>query len=265
MSRLAQLARLARLARPASPLGLRSVARDAPIRRAMTAAAECPSPDPFPAPPAGPRVIVVAGPEATGTRALTTALSAHPAITGTTDASTHVDLLDPVWAALGAGAAAAAAERFRALADREILLTRRSLPHGPVPGASAEYRRFPPLAEFLDLAVACGRSPVLLITTRSPLAHVVSWARERASVRNDPTAALRQYWAAYRLLFGVCARGSFPFHLVSLEALALEGDAFVASLFALLGLPPAGPAGPVSRRADVNLRRYRDAWLAPAP
>lgn len=228
----------------------------------MTASAACPPPDQFPAPPAGPRVIVVAGPEATGTRALTSLLSAHPAIAGTTAAATHVDLLDPVWSVLADGASELAAERFRALADREILLTRRSLPHGPATGAPAEYRRFPPLAEFLDLAVACDRSPVLLITTRSPLAHVVSWARERASVKDDPAAALRQYWAAYRLLFGLCARGTFPFHLVSLEALALEGDAFVASLFALLGLPAARSAAGTPRRDDVNLRRYRDAWLA---
>lgn len=233
------------------------------MRTTMRSLFTRPSVEPFPPPAPGRRVIVVVGPEATGTRAITGLLSSHPAITGTTDAATHGDLLDPVWAALGAGDAATAEERLRALEDREILLTRRSLPHGLAPGVPAEFGRFAPLEAFLDLAAACGRAPVVLITTRSPLAHVVSWARERASVRNDPAAALRQYWAAYRLLFDICARGTFPFHIVPLEALAFEGDAFVASLFTLLGMPPCEPGEAIPRREDINIRRYGDAWVSP--
>jgi hypothetical protein len=214
-------------------------------------------------PSAGLRVIVVVGPESTGTRAFTEVLSAHPLVAGTHDAHLHGDLLDPVWEALGEGDRVEAARRMRLQSERPIVVTRRSLPHGPRPGAPAEYRRFPPLQAFLDVTATCGRHPVVLITTRSPLANVVSWARERSSARNDLSAALRQYWAAYRLLFGICAKGTFPFHMLSLEALALEGAEYVKSLFTLLGLPPTEAPLDVIQRADVNLRRYRDAWVDP--
>lgn len=211
------------------------------------------------------RVMLVVGPESTGTRAFTEILSAHPAVAGTTNARTHGDLLDPVWRALVDGDHAAARDRLEGHRDRPLLVTRRSLPHGPRPGSAAEYRRFPPLQAFLDVVVACRREPVVLITTRSPLANIISWARERSSARGDLQAAFRQYWAAYRLLFGICAKGTFPFHLLSLEALALEGSDYVASLFALLGLPPAPESLDVPRRTDVNLRRYRDPWIALPP
>jgi hypothetical protein len=217
----------------------------------------------FPRLATGLRVILVVGPESTGTRAFTEILSAHPAVAGTHDARTHGDLLDPVWQALVEGDRVEAVTRMRLHAGRPIVVTRRSLPHGPRPGAAAEYRRFPPLQAFLDVTATCGRHPVVLITTRSPLANVVSWARERSSARNDLPAALRQYWAAYRLLFGICAKGTFPFHLLSLEALALEGSEYVTSLFTLLGLPPTDVPLDVVQRPDVNLRRYHDAWLEP--
>jgi hypothetical protein len=109
------------------------------------------------------------------------------------------------------------------------------------------------------------RGAAAAAATRSPLANIVSWARERSSARGDLQAAFRQYWAAYRLLFGICAKGTFPFHLLSLEALALEVPDYVASLFALLGLPPTPESLDIPRRTDVNLRRYRDPWIALAP
>ncbi len=219
----------------------------------------------FPTSPTSPRMILVVGPESTGTRAFTEILSAHPLVAGTTNARTHGDLLDPVWQALVDGDRAEARARLEEHRDRPLVVTRRSLPHGPRPGAAAEYRHFPPLQAFLDMTVTCRRAPVVLITTRSPLANVVSWARERSSARGDLQAAFLQYWAAYRLLFGICAKGTFPFHLLSLEALALEGADYVASLYALLGLPPTAEPIDVPRRTDVNLRRYRDPWITPTP
>lgn len=221
--------------------------------------------DALPTPATGLRVVLVVGPESTGTRVFTEILSAHPGVAGTTNARAHGDLLDPVWQAIVDGDQDEARNRLESHRDLPLVATRRSLPHGPRPGAAAEYRHFPPLQAFLDLSVACRREPVVLITTRSPLANVVSWARERSSARGDLQAALRQYWAAYRLLFGICAKGSFPFHLLSLEALTLEGSAYVASLFALLGLPPTVEPIDVPRRPDVNLRRYRDPWIDPTP
>lgn len=215
--------------------------------------------------PTGLRLILIVGPESTGTRAFTEALSAHPDVAGSTDARSHGDLLDPVWQALVDGDRGAARTRLEAHRDRPVVVTRRSLPHGPRPGAAAEYRHFPPLQAFLDVCLMCGRDPVVLITTRSPLANIVSWARERSSVRGDLEAARRQYWAAYRLLFGICTRGLVPFHLLSLEALALEGSDYVASLFTLLGLPPTAEPIDAPRRIDVNLRRYCDPWITPSP
>lgn len=211
------------------------------------------------------RVMLVVGPESTGTRAFTEILSAHPAVAGTPNARTHGDLLDPVWQALVDGDQAAARGRLEEHRDQPLLVTRRSLPHGPRPGSAAEYRHFPPLQAFVDLLITCRREPVVLITTRSPLANIVSWARERSSARGDLQAAFRQYWAAYRLLFGICTKGTFPFHIVSLEALALEGPDYVASLFAVLGLPPTAEPIDVPRRTDVNLRRYRDPWISRTP
>lgn len=211
------------------------------------------------------RLLLVVGPESTGTRVFTELLSAHPAIAGTTDAHSHGDLLDPVWQALGDGDRVAASARLATHGDRPLLVTRRSLPHGPRPGAAAEYRHFPPLQAFLDITVECGREPVILITTRSPLANVVSWARERSSVRSDLPAAVRQYWAAYRLLFAICTAATCPFYVLSLEALTLEGADYAASLFTLLGLAPTAAPLHVVRRPDVNLRRYRDPWVVAEP
>ncbi len=184
-------------------------------------------------------VLLVTGPESSGTRIVTEILAQHPQVFGTRDAQNHHDVLDPVWQLLAHREWRPA---VRALADYprdKALLTRRSMPHGSRPGSSAEYCRFPDLDGFARLCAQAKRPLRMLVTSRSPAACLASSVAQRASVAGSYELAGSQYLAAYNEIFAVAQQQAIPYWIVSVEALVLDGDAYIQSLFRLCKLPIA--------------------------
>lgn len=206
----------------------------------------------------GKKLIVVIGPESTGTRVFTELLSQHPQVIGTPNAQEHVDIMDQVWNALARGDRAAAVSAFPEAGGHEALITRRSMPHASSVDTAAKYMRFPDIEAFHELSEEFELSMRVVITTRSPAANLSSWALSRGSARRSLRKAKRQYVASYRHLFDFLNATEVPFFVVSLEALVLDGKPLVQSMFELLGLPPHEVA--VSSRANVNADRYK--WFS---
>lgn len=203
-------------------------------------------------------LLLIVGPESSATRLFLEVLSGHPAVKGNPHAvRDHRDALDEVWNALGNGDMDSARARLAELPDRERIATRRSLPHGARPGAPASYLRFPDLEGFADLCRQAGRPLTFLVTTRSAAANLASWTLSRDSTAGRFERAVHQYQAAYRAIFRAIEASDRPFYLLSYEALSSEGEAYVRSLWTLLGLPDA-PA-PVRLMSGRNEAGYR--WL----
>jgi len=204
------------------------------------------------------RVLLVVGPESSATRLFADVLSAHPNVKGVGDAaSTHADLFDAVWQALRGKSPDEARDAIPPARTGEVLLTRRSMPHGPEPGGSARYLEFEPFGDFVDLMRSASLEPVFLVTTRSPAANLVSWTLRRDSSDGDFSRARRQYQESYGRLFETIHGKGVPFLLLGYEAFLLERGAYVQSLFQLLGLPPADVDFPLEtgRNSDAY------AWL----
>lgn len=211
--------------------------------------------------PDGPKLLLVAGPESSATRLFLECLSRHPQVLGHTGAARdHADALDDVWARLGAGDREGARRALRAFADRPVLATRRSYPHGPRPGEPARYLEFVDLEGFAALARSVGRELVVLVPVRSPAAHLASWTARRASTAGDFERAARQYQEAYRAIFRAIDRAGCPFLLLPYEALLSDGEIFLRGVFALLGLDDAPVA--LEIRRDRNRLAYERALPA---
>jgi hypothetical protein len=206
--------------------------------------------------PASAPVTLVVGPESTGTRIFTDIFSRHPRALGTDAALQHHDVLDTVWQMLEQGRCRDAARALAELPRERFVITRRSMPHGSAPGVAAKFGDFPDLGRFVQACAAASRRVQLLVTTRSPAACIASSVARRTSVARNPELALRQYGAAYNAIFAVAARHRLPFFIVSVEALVLDGDAYVQSLFALAGMG----AAQVDLHAgdNPNTARYRE-------
>lgn len=205
----------------------------------------------------GRTLILIAGPESTGTRIFTEILSAHPQVLGTPDASKHGDVLDAVWEHLEKEELVEAARALAALGEAPVVVTRRSIPHA-TGDTLAHFMTFPRLDALFALCQALDMALVVLITTRSTAANLASWTVQRASAANNLGKAKVQYEAAYRLLFEFLVTHDVPFFFLSLEALVLDREAYVQSVFQLLGLPPHDQ--PLELRANPNARRYE--WYA---
>jgi len=204
-------------------------------------------------------VVLVAGPESSGTRVFSAALARHSRITGPQDADGHADRLDPVWQALAARDASAAAARMPRPRGR-VILTRRSMPHGAAPGTSARYRTYPKLDAFADVCRDAQLRLALLVTLRDPTANLVSWHKSRASAAGRMEKAYVQYHESLTRLMRFAGRRQLPFLICPLEAYLLDGDAFLASIFAWLGLPQE-ELPPMPRKRAVN-RKHREAFLS---
>lgn len=200
-------------------------------------------------------VLLIVGPESSGTRIFTDIFSRHPAALGTDAALQHGDLLDTTWQALADGRRRDAVTALRELPRDRFIVTRRSLPHGQAPGTAARFGEFPDLDGFVTACEAARRSVMVLFTTRSPAPCMASTVAQRASVRGDPELARQQYAAAGAAIVGLIARRRLPFQILSLEALVLDGDDYVQSLFLLLGLGSAPVELPATR--NPNRRRYQ--------
>lgn len=176
-----------------------------------------------------PKIIVVIGPESSGTRVISNILAQHPDIAGHHKMGEHHDLLDEVWQGND--------EALSQLPQTLYILTRRSLPHGK-PDAEAKFMVFPDLHAFHSLCGSAGLQIVMLITTRSPLANFASWFHMRTSHEGSRGKVEHQYRNAYRHIFEFLICTGVDYLILSLEALLLDKQLYMQSIFQLLGLPP---------------------------
>jgi hypothetical protein len=208
------------------------------------------------------KMLIVTGPESTATRLFTAVLSQHPDICGTEDSHTHVDRFDEVWRALQAGKNQGAVQLESYKGRSTYLLTRRSIPHAENRHVSAEYMHFPDFKSFCRICKEAKIEPVFLITTRSVIPNLVSWACERGSVNGSFKKAKQQYMKAYIHIFDTISAYGLSYYFLSLESLMYETQNYIASIFKLLQL--SDHTVTFDPRIDVNNRRYdmflRNAW-----
>ena len=193
------------------------------------------------------KLILVVGPESTGTRWISSVFSGHPMIDGTS--GEHNDTLDKFWLTNRESDFIEAVD-----IDKPILLSRRSIPAGRSPGEKAQFKVF---QNFEDLAVMCNRAGVslhVIITTRSLYPHLNSWTRNRASVQRSMVKSIVQYQLVYRYLFEWISKFQLPFFLISLESIIYEGKDFVETTLDLLGLEKS--AIEINGNSDVNTKHY---------
>ncbi len=204
-----------------------------------------------------PRILLVIGPESTGTRVLTTTLSQHPAISGSPDATEHEDCLAEVWRHLEVGDSDAALATLRAN-DHPLVLTRRSLPASARAGVGARFCEFVDLDAFADVAARAGRSVTVFLTVRDPLANLASWVHNRHSTQGSLASAHTQYREAIAHAVDFVTRRDIPYLVTPLEALGTGGAAYVNGLFSVLGLEALDDVR-YERRPDVNTKHH--AWI----
>lgn len=208
-------------------------------------------------PPGGPRVLLAIGPESSGTRVLTRTLSQHPDVTGTLDAEHHADLLDEVWSLLEHGRADDAATALRCH-DEAVLLTRRSMPHAAEAGQGARFANFVDIEAFAAVVAAAGRSLVILITVRDPVANLASWTRSRHSSGQSLESAYTQYRDCLAHAIAAAQRLDAPYLVVPLESMLIADAGYWRALFHLLDLEPNATIH-YEPRANVNTKHH--AWM----
>lgn len=174
-----------------------------------------------------PKILIVIGPESSGTRIISSILAQHPDIAGHPKMMKHYDLLGKVWSGNG--------DALTQLPKTKYVLTRRSLPHGK-PGKGSAFMGFPDLLTFCNLCKDKGLQVMVLITVRSPLANFASWFRKRASHGGNRGKIRHQYRQAYRHIFEAINTADVDYLILSLEALLLDKQLYVRSIFQLLGL-----------------------------
>lgn len=204
-----------------------------------------------------PRVLLVIGPESTGTRILTTTLSQHPAISGSPDAVEHEDCLASVWRCLERGDVDAASSALRAN-EHPLILTRRSLPASARAGIGARFCDFADLDAFADVAARAGRSVTVFLTVRDPLANLASWVQSRYSTQGSLASAHTQYREAIAHAVDFVTRRDIPYLITPLEALGAGGASYVNGLFSVLGLEALDEVR-YEHRPDVNTKHH--AWI----
>ena len=202
------------------------------------------------------RLALIIGPESTATRLFTSILSQHPQMLGTPDAKKHDDLLDEVWAKLKGGDIQGALTCLPDLQGYEYLLTRRTIPYGGQSGVDATPLDIPPLQALQRLCKRTRLDLILLVTTRSTAANLASWTLARASSGGLLKRAQWMYRGAYWYIFDFVLhyRGRLLFFFLSLEALLLDQEQYVQSVFELLGLAPFHIE--LDLNTDVNEKRY---------
>ena len=200
------------------------------------------------------KLVLIIGPEATGTRLLTEIFSQHPKILGTKNASSHHDCLDLVWKELEAGNIEKAITLMPDIQEFECILSRRSLPHSLEVGKAAKFMKFTNLKNLRKLCLAMDLDLILLITTRSAIAHLTAWTLTRSSTQKSWQNAELQYHRAYLYLFSFIKRYKTSFYFISLESLLLDREKYVQSIFQLLDLSSHEVS--LDLDSQVNHRRY---------
>jgi hypothetical protein len=179
-------------------------------------------------------VILVTGPESSGTRWISSIISQHPDINGT-DGS-HADPLDYFW------------NRQYNDIPEGLTLTRRSLPaaKGNRPAHFLDFEDFDRLYRNCD-------DLKVIVTVRSPYCNIKSWADSRASTLGYEDRAIQQYWRAYEHIFNFIDCKKLEFWLLPYEAVTASTRA-VSELYPLLRLPPYSVEYVAQ---DANAARYR--------
>lgn len=186
-------------------------------------------------------IILIAGPESTATRFFTETFSQHPLVSGTSDKQ-HSDILDSVWES----------GEWPQI-KTPYVVTRRSIPHGMK--GNAEYMVFPEFEAFLQSANENGHEVIVLIPTRSTIPHLMSWAKNRASVNGSWKKTLNQYHAAYKSVMEFCFKNDLEWWFLSIEAFILHPQEYIQSLFIHLGMDQAPIRVDIK---DPNLKQYQD-------
>jgi hypothetical protein len=199
-------------------------------------------------------ICLLIGPESTGTRLFASVLSEHPKVLGTPGATAHLDILDPVWQALEQNRVSEAIRIFPDYTDKQCIITRRSLPHAARPGQPARYMHFVDLGRFNQLCKRMQFGLVLLVTSRSPIPNLYSWTNNRLSAAGSYKRARAQYHASYCHVFDFVRKHRVQYYIVSLEALIMDGQNYVQSLFQLLGLSEYKVG--LALNTDINLKYY---------
>jgi hypothetical protein len=204
------------------------------------------------------KVCLLAGPESSGTRIFNSVLSEHPLILGTPEAMGHLDILDPVWQALEQNDIQRAKAEFPNPMDKTCILTRRSLPHAVQFTNPARYMDFANINGLHKLCRRINCDLILLITTRSAIPNLSSWALNRLSADHSYARAENQYYESYLYLFNFIRKARVNYYLVSLEALLLDGQNYVQSIFKLLNLPHCEVK--LDLHTDVNTKYYLNSF-----
>ena len=202
------------------------------------------------------KCLIVLGAESSGTRIVTTALSTLKDADGCSTALDHDDLLDEVWDAVARGKKRHARNLLGQLAQHNILITRRSLPHGRLDNLPAQYMVFPKLKQMIKFLQKEGYEVNLMITTRSAAANIQSWAKNRLSAGKDLQKAINQYNASYRLVFKAIEATEVRYYFVSLEGLYLEGVDYLNSVLPLFGI--FEKLEPIPLKDSSNPERYEE-------
>ena len=201
-------------------------------------------------------LILIIGPESTATRAFTRAFTQHPKILAAEDPSEHIDVLDDVWYELEHYNEEQALANFPANHKKNIIVTRRSVPHGLRPGVPARYMSFPNTIGLKRVCEKLGYELFILITSRSPIPNLVSWTNERASAQGEISKAYKQYQMSYRTIFKFIETYDVPYFIVSLEGFILDKKDLIKSLHLYFGLPDKKISIP--SRNNVNKKRYKE-------
>lgn len=164
------------------------------------------------------RLILVTGPESSGTRWIASLISQHPQVDIGTD-GTHADPLDDFW-------------NYRTdVVPKGTIVTRRSLPAGRN-GDAARY------LDFDDFDRLPLNDLKVVVTVRHPWANARSMAHSRKSVRQNMSSAVNQLWAAYLHVFDYLRRHHIGYVLLPIESVVVDGSDAIRALFPLLGLEP---------------------------
>ena len=182
------------------------------------------------------KIVFIGGPESSGTRIFTEALSQHSQILGNVNAKKHGDVLDDYFNKIKEQKNENGILNY--FKDYNTILTRRSFPHSKAPGKPAHYMEFPPIDTFFDNITKENIEPLIFITTRSPVPNLLSWTNQRSSPQGDHHKAYEQYKRTYQDIIEVCHQYSLEHYFISLEGLILDKKQYINSLFKLIGVDP---------------------------
>lgn len=193
------------------------------------------------------KVILVLGPESSGTRITSNVLSQHPEIDFFTGNDGHHDRLDVVWDNLDN-------DDIKIESENEYILTRRSLPHSRGDGANAKFEDYFNLKKFYERVNSNGMELILIVTIRDPISNLCSWAKNRKSTEGSMDKAYQQYKSATLYIFDFIKNNDVNFIISPLESLVLGGEDYINSIFNLIGLKSVDLS--YETKGDVNKKHY---------